>query len=68
MYLNLEKELRTLGVTKRRLAEMIKMPLDVLLDKLDGYEVITLDEASNIKEILCTEKTIEELFATGRGS
>lgn len=64
MYRNLLGIMAMKGVTRRKLAEMAKMPYSTLLDKLSGRTSFTLDEAMSIKALLGTTATLEDIFFT----
>lgn len=66
MYPNLNAELARRTISRRSLAEKIKMPYSTLMDKINGRSQFTLDEATSIRMCIDPELSIDELFFTNK--
>lgn len=64
MYKEIEVMLFSKGMSKAEVAKQMGMSYNTFLLKLKGKYKFSLDEAVNLKKILDTEKSVEELFAT----
>lgn len=63
MYTQIEKSLRIQRISKRVVARRLGMQYRVFLQKVNGIQRFTLDEAVLIKQIIRSTKSVEELFA-----
>lgn len=64
MYPIIEQIIFAKKMSKKQIAESLSMTYNTFLLKLKGEATFTLDEAINLKSILKTSHTIEELFDT----
>ncbi len=64
MYPNLNAELARRAISRKVLADRIKMPYSTLMDKLKGRSQFTLDEAILIRRCIDSSVSIDELFFT----
>lgn len=63
MYKEIELIIFSENLSKSEIAEKLGITYNTFLLKLKGKYSFSLDEAIKLKEILNTNKTIEELFA-----
>ncbi len=64
MYKEIELIIFSDKLSKSEIASQLEMSYNTFLLKLKGKYKFSLDEAVKLKEILKTEKTVEELFST----
>lgn len=62
MYSKLEAKIAYLGISKKQMADGIRMNYNTLLAKINGKSKFTLDEAVIIQTYLAEDIPIEELF------
>jgi len=62
MYRVLESKIAYKGISKKEMANELKMNYNTLLAKMSGKSKFTLDEAIIIKTYLQEELPVEELF------
>lgn len=62
MYKNLKSEIERCGLSENQLAEKMNINFELIYSKLKGETPISLAEALQIKKILGTVLTLEELF------
>lgn len=62
MYRRIEAQLVLSGLSKQELAKNLGISYNTLILKLNGKRDFSLDEATEIKRLLHTEDSIEELF------
>lgn len=65
MYKRIESQMVLIGMSKKDMAEQLKIGYNTLLLKFKGTSKFTFDEAVAIKEILNTDDSVEELFKKG---
>ncbi|WP_300736891.1 helix-turn-helix transcriptional regulator [uncultured Dubosiella sp.] len=63
MYVNLRYELMVKGVSQKLLAQKIGMGSTTISEKMNGKQDFKLKECLEIKKILKTDLTVDELFA-----
>lgn len=63
MYVNLRYELMVKGISQKLLAQKIGMGLTTISEKMNGKKDFKLKECLEIKKILKTNLTVDELFA-----
>lgn len=63
MYVNLRYELMVKGISQKLLAQKIGMGLTTISEKMNGKQDFKLKECLEIKKILKTDLTVDELFA-----
>lgn len=63
MFRNLEAEMVLKGFTQGTIAKQLGITPTTLSFKLNGKSPISLQECVDIKKIIGTDKSIEELFA-----
>lgn len=63
MYVNLRYELMVKGISQKLLAQKIGMGLTTISEKMNGKQDFKLKECLEIKKILKTNLTVDELFA-----
>lgn len=68
LFKNLEVEIFSKGASKKELANDLGISYGTFLCKLSGKYPFTLDEALQIKNILMSDVSIEELFRTNERS
>lgn len=64
MYSNLRAEMARRNITGQEMAEKIGITNGTFSLKFNGKSEFTLDEALKIKNVLETDLSVEELFAT----
>lgn len=64
MYKEIELIIFKEKLSKREIASQLGISYNTFLLKLKGEYKFSLDEAVKLKEILKTDKTVEELFST----
>lgn len=62
MYKNVKGEMARRGLTLKDVASKLKISISTLSSKMNGKYNFTLNEAKQIKKVLDTELTLEELF------
>lgn len=62
MYKEIELIIFSRKLSKSEIAELLGMSYNTFLLKLKGKYSFSLDEAVHLKQVLGTEKTVEELF------
>lgn len=63
MYVNLRYELMVKGISQKLLAQKIGIGLTTISEKMNGKQDFKLKECLEIKKILKTDLTVDELFA-----
>lgn len=64
MFRVLEGKLREKSITREKLATQLGLSVATVSSKMNGRSAFTLPEACEIRRLLQTELTIEDLFAT----
>nr|DAU71482.1 MAG TPA: SOS-response transcriptional repressor [Caudoviricetes sp.] len=63
VYPNLDREIKSLGISKKQVAESVKIRYQTFIVKCNGKNEFTFDEVLNIKNVLGTDMPLEQLFA-----
>lgn len=67
VYRNVAARMALLGMKKSEMAQLLGVNSSTLQHKLRGLSPFTLDEAIQIKAILCSGATLEDFFTRTEG-